>query len=242
MKKVTLFFITIILLIVLGACSKDLTKEELISEMNEQADEVENYHTIIDFEVEATSGDEENKSIAKTDTDVIESTDELAGTVTSEQAGEQMNMEFYLTKDDAIANMDGTGWESVPNEPDQILDDKAYYKHIRKMIDTIRDDLDMELKDDAYVLTFKGKSQDVFDAFEGPYHLSVNGIGEDEMEHDVIIKINKETFHIEHVENILTGESNQGKLVISVKHDYSDIGDIKSIKIPEEITEKVKGR
>jgi len=239
MKKALLFILSSILLFVLGACSKELSKEEVISEMNDHADEVENYHTLVDFEVTAVNGDEENKSVAKTETDVMESTNEIAGTVNSKQGDVKTTVEYYITKDYAVGYMEGSGWQQIPNEPNQFLDEKAYYNEIRKMVDSIRNDLEMELKDDQYVFTFQGMSQDIYDAFESPYHLQVTGVDEDEMDHDVIIKVNQDTFYIEHVENILTGESDQGKLTISIKHNYTDFGNIESIEIPDDVMDEI---
>ncbi|MGN7175895.1 hypothetical protein BK139_07680 [Paenibacillus sp. FSL R5-0490] len=240
MKKWLVGFVVAGVILVLGACNKELSKEEVIAGLEEHASEVENYHADIEIGVDIIDKSLDStlqSSEAILRTDVNEKNMEGYGVVMGSANGSSTNSEYYFTKDKAYINANNQGWQKVPNQ-DQIRQDDTFYKNVVKIVTLIADKVEMTKQDDSYVFTFKGKDIDVYRAFEDPYSVSFTGIEQEEVEHDVKIVINAETFYIEELSNTLTGEKDNTAVIIDINHVYKNMNEMDKIEVPKEIIEE----
>lgn len=240
MKKRLLLLCIVGVVLILGACNKELSKEEVIAELKDREQEVEKYHADIDLGVEIVNTEqkstvESSKALLKTD--LNEKAMEGYGVVEEETNGNKASSEYYFKGEEAYLNANNQGWMMVPN-PDVLNQDGTFYKNLVKLISEIEEKLEIDREGDSYIFTFKGKDLDVYRAFEDPYSVSFTGIKPEDVVHDISIKINAETFYIEHLQNTLTGEQGPMQVKVLIDHQYEKMNEIDEIEIPAEVLEQ----
>lgn len=233
----------LLLAIFLGACSeKDLDQDEVMEKVKDTIDDVESYHTEWDvaMEMDDLEMDQTEHSNVNMDIDAIESSNELRQTVEESDDANQSVVEYYMIEDTMYVNDNDSGWVNESINTIDIQENLTLsYKKIATLLEEIEDELEMETDDDHYILTFKGSSQNVFDAQDEPYSLEVTGFDEDGVNQDLKIKVDKENLYIMNVENTVTAKNNQNELEMKIVQDFSDINAIDEIELPEEIEEEV---
>ncbi|HLR03009.1 MAG TPA: DUF6612 family protein [Virgibacillus sp.] len=233
----------LLLAIFLGACSeKDLDQDEVMEKVKDTIDDVESYHTEWDvaMEMDDLEMDQTEHSSVNMDIDAIESSNELRQTVEESDDANQSVVEYYMIEDTMYVNDNDSGWVNESINTIDIQENLTLsYKKIATLLEEIEDELEMETDDDHYILTFKGSSQNVFDAQDEPYSLEVTGFDEDGVNQDLKIKVDKENLYIMNVENTVTAKNNQNELEMKIVQDFSDINAIDEIELPEEIEEEV---
>src|SRR5699024_9156404 len=243
MRNITFSAFILLLTIFLGACSeKDLDQDEVMEEVKKSIDDVESYHTLWDvaMEMDYLEMDQTEHSNVKMDIDAIESSNEMRQTVEESDDANQSVVEYYMIEDTMYVNDNDSGWVSESINTIDIQENLTLsYKKIATLLEEIEDELEMETDDDHYILTFKGSSQNVFDAQDEPYSLEVTGFDEDGVNQDLKIKVDKENLYIMNVENTVTAKNNQKELEMKIVQDFSDINAIDEIELPEEIEEEV---
>lgn len=243
MRKTIMMLLISTVFIILGACG-DLDQDEVMEEVKDHTDDVESYHTLWDFQVELHEGMSVEESTAEMDLDVDEPDNAMKGSITEGDGEDDSTDEYYIADGMTFENEKGWGWDSFRNEEMDIQDVgddlTIAYSKISTMLDEMEDELDMETDDDYYIFTFNGVSEDVFDAQDDPYSLEVSGIDEDEIIQDLKIKVDKDSFNIEEIENTIEADDNDAELEMSIKHNFSDINDVDSIEVPEEVKEEAR--
>jgi len=243
MRNITFSAFILLLTIFLGACSeKDLDQDEVMEEVKKSIDDVESYHTLWDvaMEMDYLEMDQTEHSNVKMDIDAIESSNEMRQTVEESDDANQSVVEYYMIEDTMYVNDNDSGWVSESINTIDIQENLTLsYKKIATLLEEIEDELEMETDDDHYILTFKGSSQNVFDAQDEPYSLEVTGFDEDGVNQDLKIKVDKENLYIMNVENTVTAKNDQNELEMKIVQDFSDINAIDEIELPEEIEEEV---
>ncbi len=240
MKKWWLLLCTLSVILLLGACNKELSKEEVIAELKDREQEVEKYHADIDLGVEIVNTEQKStleSSRALLKTDLNEKKLEGHGIVQEETNGNKASSEYYFKGEEAYLNANNQGWMMVPN-PDVLNQDGTFYKNLVKLITAIEDKVEIDREGDSYILTFKGKDLDVYRAFEDPYSVSFTGIKPEDVVHDITIRINTETFYIERLQNTLTGEQGPMQVIVTIDHQYEKMNEIDEIEIPAEVKQQ----
>lgn len=242
MKKWLVFIFILIFTMIASACrsADSLSKEEVIAEVNQQISQVENYQTTAELSIVVTDVASENmieSDEGSMKADIIEPTLESSGEMTDATGTKK----YYSTNDAFYVQMNGDPWQ-VGAENDQPLNnDFSFYKIIAQIIIDVEDeeDVQMEEDDNSYIFTFSGKSESIYKAFEDPFALSLTGATPDEMQQDMMIAVDKETFYVQQVKNSFAVEKGGDKLVISVEQAYDHINEIDEISIPEEVIVEV---
>lgn len=238
MRKTIMTTLTATIALTLGACG-DLDQDEVMEEVYEHNDEVESYHTLWELDVEVHDERSVDESTAKMDLDVVESDNAMKGTMAEGDDETGSPNEYYITNDTTYENEKGWGWDSYPNDEmgiDDVHDDLSIaYNKIATMLHDIEYDVDMETDDDFYIFSFDGSSQDVFEAQDEPYNLEVTGFNDDDINQDLTMKVNKDTFDIENIENTITAENYGGELEMHIEHAFSDINEVDPIDVPEKV-------
>ncbi len=240
-KRYYLFFLAI-LFALMTACSNGKSDKDVFSDVAEHKDDVSNYEIEIDLQVVITNDETEEvlqSSQALMDSTLFEDTNNSHGTLKSINDDVEEIIEYYHVDDDAYANFDDQGWEVLPEDNDLITDDDStYYIAIAELVEDIKDEVDVETDGDHYVLTFQGKSETIYDAFEEPYSLTLSGVTPADVEHDVEIKINQDTMLVEQVQNTVTGTKDGLKLELSIDHTYDNINEVDDITIPQDVQDE----
>lgn len=229
------------IILLLGACEEksDLTTSELISKVQDQIEEVKSYSSElnIDTEVKDLSNDNFiNQSTVSLDIDMVEPTTEIKG-----KKLENGHMLAHYTTDGGSYVRDGEeDWEDVSEERKQFKNEATSYAETAQTIINLQDieDVKVSMKDKNYIISYKGKSIDVFEAFEEPFALELVDIDPADMEQDVYIVINNDSFAIEEISNTLTAEIDGKSLLLSVSKVYDQLNEIESIDIPKGVIDE----
>jgi len=240
-KRYYLFFLAILFALI-TACSDDKPNEDVFSDVAEHKDKVNNYEIEIDLQVVITNDETEEvlqSSQALMDSTLFEDTNNSHGTLKSINDDIEEIIEYYHVDNEAYANIDDQGWEVLPEDNEIITDDDStYYKAIADLVEEIKDEVDLETDGDHYVLTFQGKSETIYDAFEDPYSLTLSGVTPADVEHDVEIKINQDTMLVEHIKNTITGTNDGLKLELAIDHTYDKINEVDDITISQDVLDE----
>lgn len=224
--------------LILTACGKE-SKEDVINSIEENAGDVETYHTEATLNIAAFENDQVvDESEAVLNIDMIEDTVESSGEMI--QDGEKMN--YYSTEDATYVQVSGGSWEDLTAQEENFKQSEMVYESIAQIVIDLKDeeDFEMEEKDDTFVFTFQGKSQEVYDALEGPYQLSIAGAETKDVEHDLTITVDSETYFVEKVTNEMVVEVDHEKLEISIDHSYDKFNEIDAIEVPDEVVEEAE--
>lgn len=243
MKKHITLTLLLILGVLLTACSNDKADDEIFESIADNTDDVKNYELEIDLQVVITDEETEDvlqSSQALMEADHFEKTEASAGTLKSVNDEMEEIIEYYILDGSAYANIDDQGWENVTESDFISEDDTTTYDAISTLITDIEDEVDVATDGDSYVLTFEGKSQSIYDAFEEPYSLTLSGVSPADVEHDVEIRIDQDTMYVQQVKNTITGTNDGLKLELSIDHKYSNVNNVDEIEIPQEVLDEAK--
>ncbi len=241
LKKHLVFILTLGFIFIIAACNSDqsLSKEEVIQEMKQQIDKVESYQTGATISVVLTDVSSEN--IIESDegviqADVIETTFESTG----ESIDNFESKKHYATNEAIYIQMNDEPWKEGSDQDILFNDSFSFYEEVAQILIDLEDekDLQMEIKEDTYTFTFTGKSASIYEAFEDPYFLSLTGATPNEMEQDMTIIVDRETFYLKQVKNSFTVEKEGVELVISIDQTYEKVNDIDDIGIPNDVIEE----
>ena len=240
MRKYGLFSVMIFITLILAACGGKESKEDVIDSVKEHMDEVEEYHT--EFELDITvhvDGNLYDESVSSLNITMNEKTLENSGVSTQDD----QKLEYYSTEEATHAQVNDTGWEDVSAQGDDYKGIESDYESVAQILIDLKDveDLEMEKEDDTFVFTFTGKSEDVFNAFEKPYDLQVQGADIEDLEHDFTIVVDSETYFVEEIQSDMSVDVDNEKLAIAIAHTYDKINDIEDIEIPEEVLAAAEG-
>lgn len=233
LRKYGLFSLLMFIALILAACGSE-SKEDVIDSVKEHMDEVESYETELDLDITVSvDGDVFDQGLSHLKVAMNEKTLENSGVATQED----QKIEYYSTKDATYAQVNDMGWEDATAQEDQYKVLESDYKSVAQVLVDLKDveDLEMEKEDDTFVFTFTGKSEDVFKAMEPPYNLEVEGAEIKDIEHDLTIIVDSETYYIEEINSDMSVEVESEKLEIVIAHSYNKFNEIDEVEIPEEV-------
>ena len=242
MKKYFYVFILIAIVLILPACVGKESKEDVIDQVDEKADEVEKYYTDLNLTVKTSNatGQVINESESNLKVNLNEKTLESSG----ERIQNNQKLKYYSTKDATYAKTNNGNWQNITNQEENFRKTKSFYPNIAKILTDLKDseDVEMEEKDDKFIFTFKGKSEEVFKAFEYPYSLTVTGVNKEDVEHDFKMIVDRDTYYIDEVKNKVRAEKEGSELIIRIDQTYDKINAIDPIKIPQKVKDEVNSR
>src|SRR5699024_1995835 len=109
------------------------------------------------------------------------------------------------------------------------------YGHLFDVFETIEDELEFSEEDDYYIFSFDDTSQTIFDALNEPYNAHVTGINEDEINHNVELKIDKDNFYFIELKHKMSRELSDNQLKFDILHTFTDVNEVEEIKVPDEV-------
>lgn len=235
LKKLIAISLLILSVLILGACNKELSKEEVIDEVEEQMDEVISYYT--ETEINHTLSDsnqdliDETKALFKVY--MYENTLESRGEMN--QDNNQIN--YISTQEATYAQMNNEQWLNKTDAANVFLNEDTSYSIVADILLALRDNekVEMEKNNGEYVFTFQGKSAEIYKSLEKPYALRLEHADINDVEQDLTIIVDSETYSITQVYNELTIEVDDTSLEMYLDQTYEEINEIDPIIIPQEV-------
>jgi len=238
LKKWISISLLILSALILGACNKEKSKDEVIDLVEEHMDEVSNYYT--ETEINHTLSDLNQNLLDETEAlfkvhmheDTLESRGEMM------QDGNQIN--YISTKEATYAQMNDEQWQNQTDAADVFLNEDTDYSIVTQILLELRDNEDVEMKekDGDYMFTFQGKSADIYKTLEKPYALTLEHAETTEVEQDLTITVDSETYFITHVNNELFIDVDDATLEMYLDQTYENINETDPIKIPQEVIDE----
>lgn len=238
MKKGVLSSVLIATFLLVG-CEQSLSSEEVVTEVKANQESVENYQAFIELAVSITnqeSGEILQESNSVTDIVFNETNLDNYGTLTASDGANTMVQEHYSIGDQAFLNLDDQGWMDVSTQQETLFQNTGTtYEHLIPIVETISNVGEMTEDDDSYIYSFQGVSEELYSAFETPYSLRFGAVPPNEVEHETILVIDKETLIIEELNSKLSGEQEGHELLMNIKHEYDNMNEMNDMKIPQEV-------
>lgn len=243
MKKRVIGLLLLSFVFILAACSaQNLSEEEVLKKINEETEGVNSYHVILDanFTLNTPTGTE--NSLQRIDITADEEKNRLHLNLKSEGIDVNETIESYLKDSVVYRSIDNNGWtkheEGVPHAKNSIL---IPYNKVVYIYQTISDQLDFEIYTDYYLFSFKGKSTMNYELLNVPYiSLAIKAFDSTEFDendiiHDLQIKVDKKTHYITEVKNTMIAEKDDQKAEFIMHTVFSEINKVEEIIIPEDI-------
>lgn len=237
-KKISIFTVLSSSLVLAACGSKDLSREEVVEQIEKQRSEVENYETAAVFDVGIAANGMEDHSEATMDLVVLEDKNQMKVVLSeTDNMGNKTEEFHYVGEDTIYSSMDEQNWSEMPKAENYEVRDSVSisYDQLYRVFEEIEAELEFGAQDDYYLFSFDEKSGEIFSALEEPYNASVSGIAEDEMVHDLEIKVDKEDFFFMSFEDDMVGNVEDSQIELSIKHTFSDINAINELEIPDEV-------
>ena len=151
----------------------------------------------------------------------------------SNEDGTQLNELVYLYDDggaiytrveeDGEWNHEGN-YESFALNPD--------YFELIQIMDQLGDDLQVEERDDAYILSLSSNKIDLVGLFRDQYNLEFEGIDGIDMDKDLQVTIDKESHLMTQFHLVLDYSGEDGDLKMDINSNYHDFNETDEIVIP----------
>lgn len=214
--------------------------DEFFSEMLTAIESVENLRmeVTLDFELEAPWITETQR--VEMITEATEDFSQGHATIELEDQGQLVEtMEAYFHDDGAVENIDGQGWETMSGH-DAGDEEDSRYSHVVDSIAEIDDFLEVDYDDETYTLDYTGNDVEIFEAFEEPFSLSLDGYEPEDTEMSVEVVVDAETFFVEDFSLTLDTEetSNPIELGMEIAAQFSKFNEISDLEVPEEVLEE----
>lgn len=216
-----------------GGAPSDL-EENWSTYMEEAESDLESYMTDIDLTAETDAMGQSVKNRAKLVASIIGDFDKGHVVVTNEQEGVAVTNEMYF--EDAVYYLkDGNEWQEMQGQDNGSTD--TSYKNVLNAIIESEDFLTTDIIEDDLILTYQGYDQAVWDAFEPPFSLTIDGFQDEEIEMMLEVIVDAETQLIEELELSVHAENELGTVILLVEVEYDDHNEIDELEGEDEISE-----
>lgn len=240
LKKYKAIFMMLAIALILTACGGKESKEDVINTIEENIDEVEKYYTEMKLDVKVSNDSDEvideNKGVLKVS--MNENTLESSG----EMLENSEVLKYYSTGDATYAQVNDDGWEDMTAQEDDFKHTETNYKSVAQIVMDLKDEdaVEMEEKDGKFIFSFKGKSEEVYQALEEPYSLALAGADINKIKHNLTITVDSETYFIEQLKTEMSVALEGEKIDIKIDHTYGKINEIDDIEIPQEVIDEAE--
>lgn len=148
-------------------------------------------------------------------------------------------IEAYFHPDGTFQNFDGQGWEEVGAE-DLGGEEDSRYSNVVDGLAEIDDLLDVSYHEDTYTLSYTGSDAEVFDAFEEPFALNLDGFEPEDTTMTLEADVDSSTFHLDTFAFSLDAEESTVpvEMGMEITADYSAVNEVPDMEIPDEVFEE----
>lgn len=233
MKKQVFLVLTVLSILLFTACNS-LSKEEIISEVEENAKEVHSYKVEVDFEDEYPRDEEVEKSSSKMEAFI----DLKANQGFVDHTNQHGTLyQYYFEGDDVYSDQRGRGnWLLEDDWTEEVVHTIArsdYNAILNYYLPIIKEqgNVDMEHKENSYIISYSGGDEEgaeLLKLYEG------RGLEEDtDKAIEMILEIDENTMFIQSFQFRLEEELGEGTMVFQEHRIFSEINEIENIEVPE---------
>lgn len=205
--------------------------------MEDAENNLESYTTDIDLTAETDAMGQSVENRAKLVASVIGDFDKGHVIVINEQEGVEVSTEMYFVDSTYYVN-EGNGWQEIPAQESGTADTDTSYKNVLNAIVESENFITAEVTGDELLLNYQGYDQEVWDAFELPFSLTIDGFQEEEIEMILEVIVDAETQLIEELELSVYAENELGTVSLLVEVQYDDYNEIDELEVEQEIEEE----
>lgn len=236
-KIITLFFLSSFTLAACGnmASNDELTKEEVIEKVQEQAKELESVSQALTLTLENNLPQMKENMEQTFDTVYLYGAEGAITHIHTEQVnsanGQEQKSEFYKTPNEAYI-FDGNNWEKYSGSENY----SSTYKPTLDAFVEASSDLDMTESDTHYSFDFDGKNEELFHKVQPIFNITFNEEDLSNLETTVSFKISKESMNID--EGLIDVENNRSEneySKVTGEMSFYEFDQTKDIEIPEEV-------
>lgn len=151
----------------------------------------------------------------------------------SNEDGTQLNELVYLYDDGGAiyTRVEENGEWNHEGNYDSFALNPDYFELIN-ILDQLGDDLQVEERDDAYILSLSSNKIDLVGLFRDQYNLELEGIDGIDMDKDLQVTIDKESHLMTQFHLILDYSGEDGDLKMDIDSNYQDFNNTDEIVIP----------
>lgn len=241
-----LYWLLLFIPLLLVACSptKNLSKDEITSQVLENEEKVQQYRTEINLNtsIEDMSDGvmtQDNKTYS--DITINEATMDSFGEIHSESLQATLDEEYYSIDTHAFIKVNDAQWEDVSSQQAEYFHHTdSFYGNLTPVVEIMSKMGELEETSDSFVLTFSGQSVDVYQAFETPYNLQFGVVEPKDINQEVEVVIDKDSFFINSIQNTLNSELSGSDLTIFIKQAYDHSVSDDEFSIPQEVIDEAK--
>lgn len=241
-KKLNCLLLVMSFLLIACSPKKSLTKDEIAKNVLDNIGQVQQYHvqinlnsSIKDLKNDIMTQDNETFS----DITIDEKTMDSFGKIHSKNIDIVLDEEYYSIDENAYLKVDGGNWEDVSaQQAEYFHHTDSFYTNLTPIVEIMSKMGDLEETNNTFVLTFSGKSVDVYQSFEAPYNLQFGSVEPQDIQQDIEVIIEKENFLIRSIKNQLTTQVSDNDLTIFIKQLYEHFNELEDFDIPQEIIDE----
>lgn len=227
---------------VLAACTASPSAQDVANQVQEKAAEVESYQADIQLDLDVRNSETEAVILdTKTTMEITinEETMDTYGQLTADNEGSITRQQYYSIGEQAYIKIDDHPWADVSMmQEDYFQNNDTFYASLLPIIQELAESAKLTVESGHYVFHFEGKDAELFQSFAAPYQLAMGDLPPEEVEQQVVVKINQDTLFIESVENLLTGENSGNNIHFYISHRFENINQTGEFTIPPEVIEK----
>lgn len=232
-------FILSSLAILNGCFNNDLSNEDVLHEVVTHARDVESYEAVSSADFHTSTDDDGQMATQQLEYLVNEARNQANFIYTSIKDNEQLTVERMRKDGVNYESINDNEWEineavSQPVKDSTIVN----YTAAINLLQTLHDNLHFEVSNDHYVYTFQGKSDIDYHAFyisgidSGVNAFAESDFTNEDIEHNLQIKVDKNTLHIDEIKNNMIAERDDEKAELIIFIGFSQFNDIEEFVVP----------
>lgn len=202
--------------------------------MVEAGDNLESYMTDIDLTAETDSMGQSMTNRASFVASIIGDFERGHVVVTNEQDGIEVATEVYFEGSNYYINEEN-GWQEIAGQETGATD--TSYQNVLNAIIESEEFITADRAEDDLILTYQGYDQEVWDAFEAPFSLTIDGFQEEDIEMMLEVTVDAETQLVEDLELSVHAENEIGTVSLLVEVEYDDHNEIEELEVEDEVNE-----
>ncbi|GEN51110.1 DUF6612 family protein [Alkalibacterium pelagium] len=217
-----------------GGIPNDLD-DNWVSYMQEAESNLDSYSTDINLSAETDAMGQSTVNRARLDARIIGDFDSGHVIITNEQDGVEVSNEIYFDGSTYYIH-DGSGWQEVDGQASDT--EETSYRTVLEAIINSEEYITAEVEEDNLILSYTGYDQDVWDAFEVPFSLTIDGFEEEDIELILEVIVDAETQLIEQLDLLVEAENELASVILTVDTQYADFNEIDQLEVEDDILEE----
>lgn len=151
--------------------------------------------------------------------------------------GEEMEEYIFFDGSDVYYD-DGTGWQDVSE--DEPMSSESDYQSVIHALAEVEEYLEVTTSGEAVELSYDGEfQQDIWDAFESPFSLGLEGFAEENVEMALSATVDSTTQYVQDLVLDILATNEIGEIQIIADVEYTEHDEVNIDDVEEDVLEEV---